>query len=37
MDEWSHDDEIDWLTSAYTYKKNKLRRVLENLEGRAEF
>jgi hypothetical protein len=37
MDDWSSDDEIEWLTSEYTCKKYNLRRTLENLEGRAEF
>jgi hypothetical protein len=28
------DDEIDWLTGKYTYKKDRLRREIERLEGR---
>ena len=37
MDDWSSDNKIDWLTSEYTCKKDKLRRALENLESKAEF
>lgn len=34
MDEYNPaDDEIDWLTGEYTYKKNRLRRALRRLEG----
>jgi len=29
------DDEIDWLTGEYTYKKKRLRRALRRLEGEA--
>ena len=33
MDEWNTvEDEIDWLTGEYTYKKEKLRSVIRSLE-----
>jgi hypothetical protein len=27
MDEWNIEDEIDWLTGEYTYKRERLRNV----------
>ena len=31
MNEW--EDEIDWLTGEYTYKRDRLRRELRRLES----
>jgi hypothetical protein len=33
MDEWNPvEDEIDWLTGEYTYKREKLRNSIRRLE-----
>jgi len=29
MDEWYQEDEIDWLTGEYTYKRERLRNILK--------
>lgn len=35
MDDWDPcEDEIDWLCGEYTYKRERLKRQLQNLERR---
>ena len=28
MEEWNPNDDFDWLTGEYTYKKGKIKRTL---------